>query len=261
MVGAKVLDSRLASRAVLGEALKTLTDDADFWTFHIARSQFDWEKGVEQSSGVVIRKGQQIELGKNLDIRLVRSRRVHLVVSWDDGGSVHMDITGRIHHILTPSQSAKQGIDQFESAMKQGRSSPLITPGFAALLVFLPLVIIFTGLIFAYFIDPTMRHSLVVESAKNSPTYSSYQPHWLSSVSTFAVLTWPITLTASGLIMSTRFATGGLRINKSEDIRTSFRMLLYRMRSESSRFDNWRQILIGATGGVLIAFLTFWFKK
>lgn len=256
--GLPTLDDRLVSREAMSGALRGILDSADFWSFYIIRSRLDWDTGDIQSPGLVIRKGESVELGHQLDLRLIKSRRVRLVVSWTDGGSVGIDVTARTYDVLTPSSTTKLRMKEFDSAIKSGAAYRFISPGFAFLFLVWPFAIALAAFVVTFFTDPATQHYIF---HNNPAAVVPAPPKWVDPVLTAAVYSYPLALLVSGFILYVRFASGGLRLKREIVNPSSFLSVLYKVRTEGLRVENWRQLVIGIMMGVLITVLTIWFKK
>lgn len=240
----------------MSDALKRLTQGADHWAFYIRRSPLDWDTGAEQSEGLSILKGDSIELDEPLDERLVRSRQVQLVVSWHDGGSALVDVTGRSYRILTPSQSARETLASFSKKFKSEKGKRMYRPALIGALFTFPFTVGFPIFFLASLVDPEARRTVWLD---DDPNNKMVAPAWADTCLTVALILYPFALAYASWLLYRRVRSGGLRVWRPAFTRMSLLTLLYRVKSEGIRLEFWRQILPGVVIGVLIALLTFWF--
>ncbi len=241
----------------MSEALSKVVEDADFWVFHVERSQLDWGTGTAQSPRLVIRKGEPIELSGTLDPRLVKSKRVRLIASWKDGGTIDVNLTRQTLVILIPSDSASQKMKQFNTDVVSGVGSRWLTPGTAGFLSILPLLVALIGYTISYIADRNFRR-VANTGDRNIPYPPSF---WFDHIGAVAWYTWPLTLAGAIAIVFIRVTSGGLRIRREVGAKTSILSLLYKLRTQGFRFENMRQVIVGVLIGVGVALLTTWFVR
>jgi len=253
------LGTRLVSRLVMSGALRAVTESADHWAFLVLRSPLDWETGVTQAAGLAIKTGEEIELSDNLDLRLVKSKRTRLLLHWSDGGIVLVDLTLRRYSVIAPSALARQHMNEFKNAIKLGAASALITPKFINFLLTWPFLLILAALAQVAIQDEEYRHYLFgpFDAARVEP----HLPAWYEGVGPTARLLYLLSFLAALAIGYVRLKSGGLRVWPNALTKISFLGILYRLRTEGLRLENWRQIATGVIIGVLIAVMTFWFAN
>ena len=252
------MQSRLAARAAMANALRTLTAEVDHWSFYVVRSQMNWDTGEPQPPGLVIHKGEPLDLSDQLDQRLVRSKRVRLALCWPDGGAVEVDLTSRTSRILAPSDSVVPRMKQFDKDLRVGSASRFFTPGAGLLLIFLPLVLNMPVWLGTLYLDQANRdYYLHHNPGAAKPGLTPLE----ETVASWSMYVYPPALIAALVILWARYVSGGLRIRRDIVSKASFLSFVYKVRTEGLRGESLRQIFIGVAVGLGVALLTFWFAK
>jgi hypothetical protein len=225
----------------------------------IERSRISWNTGEAQSPGLVIHKGEDLDLSETLDFRLVGSKKVEIILSWPDGGSALMNLTDRGHRFITSSPSATERINEFEAELKLGAGSRIFTFGLGLMLALWPLTAFIPAFFVTIFTDPATRRYIFTNGSASTPAPPI--PHWADEYLRIIIYFWPAALVFAVTIAYTRIRSGGLRIRRNTEIQLSWLAFLYRLRSEGLRIDNWRPIFIGAISAAISALVTVWFSR
>lgn len=240
----------------MASALRDLTDSASYWSFHLIRSSVDLSTGEKQSPGLILYKGDEVDLNDDLDERLIRSRVARLMVSWEDGGSVDINLTGRSYERVTPSPSVKVHMDQFEKAINDAPAVRWTSTGLIALLVLWPILAGMILAAIATILDPAMQAAFLDRKSTKLP-----MPGWADETMKNLIYFWPVTLVASIPLGAYRTTSGGLKVGKKTPLSESLLLFFFRVRSELQRIESWRQVIITVVTGVLVGLLTVWLTK
>jgi len=242
---------------VFQEALRDLLDEADHWSIFIERSRINWDTGEQQQRGLVFHKGDDdFTLNdEKLDTRIVRSKYVEVVLSWSDGGAAILNLTSRDWRAINRSPSLKKNIERFEKKIKEGAASRFLTAGFALFLAMLPILTYIALATLALLLGPAGRAYLVSNSSAGTP--SPPAPAWFVEITPVIFISWPFAIAIATGIQILRSKSGGLRIRPNIEAHLSLLALIYRLRTEGLRVENWRQIGTGIIIAIISALATY----
>lgn len=247
----------LVGPQVMVASLKALLDSADKWSIYLNRSPLDWSTGQRQSTGLILSKGDGLNLSGVPDVRLMRARRVRIVLSFPDQGAALIDLTRRETTYIISSPDAKAKIKAFDEALRSGQRRSIFGRQLGLHLLDVGLLLFFLLSGIAILTDPGWR-AYFADRTGAVPAPETV-PLWMIWP-TIGLLAFTLVGALIALISTViRIMSGGLRVWPESLTRVSGLTLLYRIRAEGLRVDNWRQLAVGVLIGILIAVATFWF--
>lgn len=252
------LTDRLVDESLMQAALLELLAGADRAFFCVTRGRVDSETGQTQDAAVVIDRTEMNDAAGNLARSLRRCRKIVLVATWPDNGSMSVNLTARTFEVLSRTDGVDDGLLKFAATLKEGGRSRFVMPGTALLLALWPVPILFVAYIVATVTDPAYRAYSLGDIQTRPP-----EPKipWMDTVGTISVVTWPPALVVALAIVSIRALSGGLRLWPEYLSQVRAMSIFYRLRTESVRGDSWRTIFVGIVIGFGSALLSVWFTR
>lgn len=253
------MHNKIVTPEALGEALEDFVKTADSWTFHISRPRIDWDSGDGQQESIILRPNDDVKLNPELDPRLVRSRKVYLSAQWPDGGSAVTDLTERSYQVLTGSEQSHEAISTFNKKLHKN-GIRFTGPGTVALMLLWPILLWVAAIIVGTEFDPILRESFENRPQQPGESHPTPIPPWLHDTMSVSVIIWPFTILVGLALFALRTYCGGLRVKRASVSKLSLFMIIYRLRSELLRVDNWRTIMTGVVIAAAGTLFGMWIK-
>jgi len=193
--------------------------------------------------------------GEVLDERLRRARRVVVFVSWGDQSAVTVDLRARRIDQLAWSANLGERLWRLQDDLRAGSKSRLVTDGWAWALALWPLVLL-PAFFLAVIVDPELRQFILAEAPAEGA--EAPIPQWLFNIRLPVLVTWPLALIVAMCIVGVRLTPGGCRVWPRALSNVFALNLLYRIRAEGFRIENWRTLIFGVLTGFLLTALTAW---
>jgi hypothetical protein len=239
----------LTSHEAMRGALADLLGDADHY-FIFIRQPRNYQAGT-QANTLTLYDDDPLDLTTSLDPQLLRSRSVKVVIASKTWGAAQVNVTARRWEILQDSPAVRAKLADFGAALKAGKRSRLISPGYMVFALTFPLWAVAVIAVAWAFGNPENRALFTnPKTPANAPLAVPY-PHWTVDLGIAFIASWPFWLFVGFMIGATYYLAGGLLVWPEVMTFASAARAIHNVRASLFTLPNFNALVIAVLAGII----------